>query len=154
MRVRIRITMKKKFNRPGVIPYYFDERGVLKMLFMRPSDPTYGGNQFQIAKGKIDDGETNEAAAFREGFEELGLLPENIVSRKYLGTYLNRTSIFICEINNPNKFGPHTYETGETKRLTYHQFESGYGRDIHIPIVGDAAVTITDLENNSLHSVL
>ena len=44
---------KEKVNRAGVIPFYLEE-GEIKMLFMKPSDPKFGGKCFQIAKGNRD----------------------------------------------------------------------------------------------------
>ena len=57
--------------RAGTIPYV-NEGGEIKMMFMIPSNSEYGGDQAQIAKGKVEDGETTEFAAIREAKEELG----------------------------------------------------------------------------------
>ena len=43
-------------SKAGVIPYYFNEQGNLMMMFMTPSNPAYGGNLYQIAKGRVDQG--------------------------------------------------------------------------------------------------
>ena len=50
------------------------------MLFFIPSNPEYGGRNYQIAKGHIDAGESTEKAACREAEEELGLKQNNIKS--------------------------------------------------------------------------
>jgi len=74
----------KKFNekiepeiRAGVIPYYIEDKDI-KMMFFIPSDFRYGGDKYQIAKGRVDPWEDVETAAIREAFEELGLNKRNI----------------------------------------------------------------------------
>ena len=56
-------------QKAGIIPYYIDEDGIPMMMFMVPSNPNYGGTEYQIAKGHIDKGETHYKAAIREGKE-------------------------------------------------------------------------------------
>ena len=68
---------KKLVYRAGVIPFIF-EGDQLLMMFMRPSHPDYGGDQLQIAKGKVEDNEDTKETALREGREELGLFKGNI----------------------------------------------------------------------------
>jgi len=48
------------------------------MLFFIPSDPAYGGDKFQIVKGRVDNNEDIEVATIREASEELGLKKDNI----------------------------------------------------------------------------
>ena len=42
-------------DRGGVVPYYIKD-GTILMMFMKPSDKNFGGERFQIAKGKIEKG--------------------------------------------------------------------------------------------------
>ena len=74
---------KKHVFRAGTIPYVI-EGGVVKMMFMRPSGPMYGGDRFQIAKGKVEDGECTMDAALREAKEELGLFIGNVIATEKL----------------------------------------------------------------------
>jgi ADP-ribose pyrophosphatase YjhB (NUDIX family) len=124
---------KKKIERSGVLPYYIDD-GEIKILFMRPSEPKYGGDVFQIAKGKHEEGETAEEAGLREGFEELGLYKGNIEHLHNLGVFLGRTTVFVAKIKDPEMFGDPHFETKETKWMTPEQFQSE-GRDLHKPVV-------------------
>lgn len=129
--------MKTKLFRAGLLPYIV-ENGEVKFLFMKPADSRYGGDRFQIAKGKIEDGETECEAAVREASEELGLVPENIEPPLYLGDFLGRTSIFLAKIKDKSQFGPPHFETCETAWLTVNQFND-IGRKLHSPIVECAA---------------
>jgi 8-oxo-dGTP pyrophosphatase MutT (NUDIX family) len=123
----------EKIFRAGIIPFYVDQ-STAYMLFMRPSDPKYGGVYFQIAKGKREDGETDLQAALREGFEELGLLSENIEEIIETGTYLGRTTIFLARIKNKENFTNFHFETEETRWLTVEEFKD-YGRNLHLPVI-------------------
>jgi 8-oxo-dGTP pyrophosphatase MutT (NUDIX family) len=123
-----------KIFRAGVIPYYFNKLGELRMLFMKPSDPKFGGDQFQISKGKQEENEQPFDAALREGSEELGLKVLNVETVHPLGTFLGRTEIFLAKIKDPSDFGEPHFETGETKWMSIEEFKAA-GRDIHKPIV-------------------
>ena len=126
---------RKKIERSGVIPYCLEDDQI-KILFMKPSDPKYGGDVFQIAKGKHEEGETPEEAGLREATEELGLFTENIVSTHELGKFLGRTHMFVCEVKDPSpdQFGDPCFETGATKWMTPDEFYKE-GRDLHVPVV-------------------
>ena len=123
---------RKKIPRAGFIPYYKEDDKVY-VLLMRPTDSKYGGNEFQLAKGKIDAGEDSETAAFREAHEELGLKKSNVISHSYLGLFLGYTDVYYGEIKDKNDFDPTTFETEETKWMTVDKFLS-VGRGIHKPI--------------------
>lgn len=131
--------MKNKLYRAGLLPYVV-EGGKIKFLFMKPADFRYGGDAFQIAKGKIEDGETSEIAAIREAEEELGLIRSNIDNPIFIGEYLGRTSFFIARVIDKNKFNPPHFETGETIWMALDEFQHE-GRYIHIPIVEAALRT-------------
>jgi 8-oxo-dGTP pyrophosphatase MutT (NUDIX family) len=130
-----------KVYRAGTIPYYFDEKETIQMLFMKPSDPKFGGSEFQIAKGKVEDGEETEYAAIREASEELGLFRGNIIKTKHVGQFLGRTTVFIAEVSNPDMFGLPHYETGETTWMNPEEFDTD-GRSLHRPLVRAAVRAI------------
>lgn len=127
---------KKVTHRAGVIPYYIKNKKVL-MMFMKPGDPEFGGDVFQIAKGKYEEGESSRTAAFREGHEELGLKLENVALIYELGTFLGYTTIFLAQVMDPDDFDDFHFETAETKWLTAEEFAK-VGRDLHKPIVRKA----------------
>ena len=128
---------KKKIWRAGVIPYHIDDNKRVRMLFMKPATHERGGLQFQIAKGKIEDGEMPMEAAFREANEELGLLKSNIMKKSDCGVYLSRTHIYAARIEDPELFGvPMESETGDTRWMTINEFRAE-GRELHSPIVED-----------------
>ena len=128
--------MKNKLYRAGLLPYVIED-GVIKFMLMKPADTDRGGDSFQIAKGKIEAGETADDAAIREAEEELGLIRTNMKSFRFLGNYLGRTSIFIAEIQDKTRFlSPH-FETGETAWMTLSQFGET-GRSLHLDIIQDA----------------
>lgn len=124
---------QKKIYRAGIVPFIVEE-GIPKMLFMRPSNPEYGSDTFQIAKGKMEDGETTLETAIREGKEELGLFAGNIVETHNLGNFLGRTTIYLAKIKDIDMFGDPHFETKETKWMTAEEFQAE-GRDIHKPVV-------------------
>jgi len=131
-------------QKAGVIPYYINEEGKPVMMFMVPSNPKYGGSQFQIAKGRVEPGENLQQGAVREAEEELGLIESNIKQIKSLGTStltgLDETyllTVFIAEIKNPTHFGQPHYETGKREWLTLEQFRS-VGRANQLPVVTKA----------------
>lgn len=138
------MTKKQKQKRGGVIPYHITEDGEIKMMFMRPSDAKYGGPDWQIAKGKIDEEDDDiEAGSFREAEEELGLFTPNTKNAQKLGTFLGHTTVFITEVIDPSpeKFGDPTDETKDTKWMTLEEFLED-GRDLHKPVVKAAVRAI------------
>lgn len=136
---------KKKTERAGVIPYYIDD-GQIKMMFMKPSDPKYGGASFQIAKGKQEEGEEPLEAGLREANEELGLFKGNVTATHNLGKFLGRTHIYVAKIKDPDMFGDTCDETEETSWMTPEEFQAD-GRDLHKPIVKAAVRHIKEKEN-------
>ena len=115
------------------------------MLFMRPSDPKFGGPHWQIAKGNIDAGETPEQAAKREGHEELGLRANNIDHFWPVGVVKN-VKIYACEVYNMKDFDKPHFETGDTQWMTAEEFDQ-VGRDIHKTIVKAASRKLSLLES-------
>ena len=133
-----------KVYRAGVIPYYFKDEEI-HMLFMKPSEPKYGGDSYQVAKGKVEEGETDQQAAFREANEELGLLSNNIILAEELGVFLGRTTLFIAKIVDPDMFGEPHFETQSVKWMTPEEFQAE-GRGLHKPIVKAATRMIKKVE--------
>lgn len=123
--------------RAGIIPYFIDGESV-HFKFMKPSDPKFGGPDWQIAKGRVEGDDDNLATALREGAEELGLKESNITSITELGVYLGRTCIFICEVKDASDFDPFHYETGAVVWFTLNEFIRSNGRELHLPIIQDA----------------
>lgn len=136
---------KKKVERSGVIPYYLDNDGKVQMLFMIPSDSKYGGDLPQIAKGKREEGETELETGLREAREELGLFKGNVIETYMLGSFLGRTTIYVCKIEDPTMFGDPHFETKATTWMTPDQFQQE-GRDLHKPVVKAAVRLIKDKE--------
>jgi 8-oxo-dGTP pyrophosphatase MutT (NUDIX family) len=128
-------------KRAGIIPYII-ENGEVKMLFFIPSDPDYGGDKFQIAKGRVDQGEEVEKTAIREGEEELGLKKENIksvtlVSKEVISgmdNYNYDFYLYVAEVYNKEDFGEFGYETGEIGWLTIDEYVQK-GRKSQLEIV-------------------
>ena len=56
-------------QRSGVIPYYWKD-SQLWVKVMRPSDPAYGGTEWQIAKGGLEDGLSHAENAVKEAIED------------------------------------------------------------------------------------
>lgn len=123
--------------RAGIIPYFLLPDKTINFMFMQPSDPKYGGSEWQMAKGRVEEDEENLFTAVREGTEELGLKESNIKSIEELGLFLGRTTVYICEVFSQDDFDAFTFETGAVKWLTYDEFVEE-GRRIHIPIVHEA----------------
>lgn len=117
-------------QKSGVVPFFINEAGTPVMMFMIPSDPKFGGSLFQIAKGRIEQGEDIQEAALREAEEELGLRTGNISQVKSVGntkiTGLDETymlAIFVAKIKDPENFAAPHYETGKRAWLTLDQFK-------------------------------
>jgi 8-oxo-dGTP pyrophosphatase MutT (NUDIX family) len=136
---------RKKIERSGVLPYYIED-GEIKILFMKPSEVKYGGDAFQMAKGKHEEGETAEEAGLREGNEELGLYKGNIEHLHNLGVFLGRTTVFVAKIKDPDFFGDPHFETDETKWMTPDEFDEE-GRDLHKAVIKAAVRYIEKYED-------
>jgi len=137
---------KKVVYRAGVIPYIINGDGVPIMMFMRPSDSEYGGDLFQLAKGKVDDGETSLVAALREAKEELGLFIGNVIFTEELGVFMGRTTVFLAKVKKKDMFGEPSFETSDVKWMSLDEFMDE-GRDLHKPVVQAAMRRICAIEN-------
>lgn len=132
--------MSKKYKgyRAGIVPFFVDEDSTILYMFMKPSDPEYGGSDWQIAKGRFDDGEDDAmVVALREGHEELGLLDENIADDEitFIGEF-RKMFVYTCRVIDMDHFGQYHYETGDVCWLTNDEYQA-FGRDIHKDIVAE-----------------
>lgn len=139
--------VKEKIYRSGILPYIISDDEI-QILFMKPSDPKYGGDAFQMAKGKHEEGETPLETAVREGGEELGLFQHNIEQTYDLGTMLGRTHVYVVKIKDPSLFGDPHFETAETKWMTPDMFYQ-WGRRLHAPVVKAAVRRIKQEEKSN-----
>ena len=123
--------MRRANPKVGIIPYYVTEDAQVLMAFMIPSDPTYGGDRPQIAKGEIENGEAPLDAAIREGIEELGLRYDNMIfstlrqaaSGQCEGQYANYpVRIYAVRVKDQNEFDAPHHETKERVWMTYLDF--------------------------------
>jgi len=130
--------------RAGTIPYLIED-GKVQMMFMRPSDETYGTDAFQLAKGRIEDGEDTKTAALREAKEELGLFIGNVSLVEEVGLFMGRTTVYVAKIKDRNMFGLPDEETADVAWMTVEQFDES-GRDLHRPVVRAAHRLICRLE--------
>ena len=74
--------------RAGLVPYFVENDGTIRMLFMRPTNHEFGTFTYQLAKGKVeDDDETFYDAAVREAKEELGMLNSNVIKTEEVGNH-------------------------------------------------------------------
>ncbi len=137
---------KKLIYRAGLIPYIV-ENGTVLMMFMRPSDPDFGGDKFQIAKGKVESGETHLVAALREAAEEIGLFRGNVILTEEVGTFMGRTTVYVAKVKDKNMFGEPSFETASVQWMTIEQFLA-HGRDLHKPVVQAAYRKVLKIEEN------
>lgn len=128
--------MQEKIHRAGMVPYRINPHtSQIEMMFMIPSDTKYGGPDPQIAKGRIDPGETAEQAAIREAREELGLYAGQIDGDVHeVGVFMGRTTIFTCKVPYDAMFALTDAETADTRWMTLSDFMLG-GRELHRPVI-------------------
>ncbi len=125
---------KKILYRAGMIPYVIEDGEVI-MMFMKPSNTLYGGSEFQLCKGVVEDDDYDtKTAAIREGAEELGLRESNTESVTELGIFLGRTTVFVSKVTNKEDFDVPHYETQDTIWMSCNEFLSE-GRPLHQDIV-------------------
>lgn len=117
-----------------MIPYFVDEDSTILYMFMKPSDPAFGGDDWQIAKGRFDEDETDShIVAIREGREELGLIEDNVEHYTFIGEF-RKMYVWSCKVTSREHFSEYDYETGEVCWLSNDEFQA-FGRDIHKDIV-------------------
>ena len=109
----------------GLIPWTVYHDSII-MMFMMPSDPKFGGSNYQIAKGRKESGETDLEAAIREASEELGLKPSNIesINKESLftsgGNY--NLTVYAAKIKEFTDFDKPHFETGKVIWMTNREF--------------------------------
>ena len=140
------MSAKEPIFRAGIIPFVIEADGTARYMFMKPSDPDFGGPDWQMAKGRVENDDDNYTTAIREGREELGLKESNIIEVIELGVFLGRTCVFICHVRDKNDFDPFDDETGDVIWLTLEEFQQ-IGRKIHrhILVSAETYVNITTL---------
>jgi 8-oxo-dGTP pyrophosphatase MutT (NUDIX family) len=137
--------MREKIYRAGLMPVFIDDKGEQHFLFMQPSETKYGGDKYQIAKGRIEEDEESYDAAVRECVEELGLIPENMIAVYNCGRWLGRTFFYVAIVEDKNLFGAFHHETKSTKWMTPEEF-SVDGRDIHREVVQHASDLVSSYQ--------
>jgi len=142
--------MKEKIYRAGMIPFFVDENNNIEMKFMVPSDQKFGTSDPQFAKGRIEKNEIHEEAAVREAKEELGLREDNVKWFNYLGVFLGRTHIYICEVKNKEDFDEPHYETESIHWMTLEDFEK-HGRELHRPVIREAYLTFNLIKEEGVY---
>lgn len=133
-----------------MIPFFVDENNNIEMKFMVPSDQKFGTSDPQFAKGRIEKNEIHEEAAIREAKEELGLREDNVKWFNYLGVFLGRTHIYICEVKNKEDFDEPHYETESIHWMTLEDFEK-HGRELHRPVIREAYLTFNLIKEEGVY---
>jgi 8-oxo-dGTP pyrophosphatase MutT (NUDIX family) len=100
--------------RAASIIFHIDNEKVIHVLLVRPSDPLYGGPDFQIVKGILDRKESSMTAAEREAEEEAGLVKSNLLWTQYIATF-GFCDLYALEVKSMEGFNPPDYEIAETK---------------------------------------
>jgi 8-oxo-dGTP pyrophosphatase MutT (NUDIX family) len=136
-----------KVYRAALVPYII-ENDEIKMMFMKPAADVaeWSGDCFQLAKGKIENGETAVDAAIREAHEELGLFRGNVILTEEVGVFMGRTTVFVSKVKDKDMFGLPSDETSDTTWMTESEFIE-LGRDLHKPVVQAAMRQIRRIED-------
>jgi 8-oxo-dGTP pyrophosphatase MutT (NUDIX family) len=136
----------QKVYRAAMVCYHLDENSNIEMLFIIPSDIEFGGDQPQLCKGKVEEGEDDLQAAIREAKEEVGLFENNVVGQIVeVGMFLGRTTVFVCKIKDKAMFGLPDFEVESTHWMTLEQFLE-QGRQLHHAVIRDVHDFIRRLE--------
>lgn len=144
-----KILKESKRVKAGVVPF-IRANGEVRMMFMTPSDPAYGGDKPCIAKGGLEAGEDIEAGAMREAAEELGLKSSNFAGKPFLAIKGQLHGlveaydfyVFAVEVKNAKDFNPHDYEVGKIDWLTLDEYKR-VGRTSQLDFVKAVASKIT-----------
>jgi 8-oxo-dGTP pyrophosphatase MutT (NUDIX family) len=130
-------------SKAGLIPYFVEEDGEVKYMFMIPSRKSFGERYPAIAKGGVEQGETILEAALREASEELGLKKSNIdfstLDKLFEGHMMGRIrthhlTVYIVRVLSKTDFDETVDETFKTVWLTSDGFKK-IGLDTHKFIV-------------------
>jgi 8-oxo-dGTP pyrophosphatase MutT (NUDIX family) len=114
MRLKHYINEEKLGMKAGMIPFYIDN-DKLKIMLVIPSDPAYGGSNYQISKGRQDGNEKPIETAKREAKEEMGIkkLSDVFQVSKTILTGMTRSYnffLFAGKMNDPNDLGKVDFE--------------------------------------------
>jgi len=101
-------------TRAASIIYHVTQGGPIHVLLVKPSDPNYGGPDFQVPKGVIDPGETSIDTALREAEEEAGLNQGNMVSIFKVHNY-DHITLYAIEVVRMEDFNQPDYEVAEAR---------------------------------------
>lgn len=107
------ISPKQKRDSAGIVIIYHSKNSKPKILLVHATNGSWAKPVMGIPKGKIEDGESPEAAAFRETYEEIGIQikPDQVeqnteIIQVYSGkTVVNNIHYLICNINNLSEIG-------------------------------------------------
>ena len=107
------ISPKQKRDSAGIVIIYHSKNSKPKILLVHAKNGSWAKPVMGIPKGKIEDGESPEAAAFRETYEEIGIriMPDQVernteIIQVYSGkTVVNNIHYLICNINNLSEIG-------------------------------------------------
>lgn len=107
------ISPKQKRDSAGIVIIYHSKNSKPKILLVHATNGSWAKPVMGIPKGKIEDGESPEAAAFRETYEEIGIriMPDQVdrnteIIQVYSGkTVVNNIHYLICNINNLSEIG-------------------------------------------------
>ena len=106
-------------KRSGLIPMYRNDNGDIEICLMVPSDPKYGGDMPQIAKGIIEDDMAPLENALKEGQEELGYIHKEHYRPFNLGEF---NGIIFYAVRVDDKITePFHYETGAIFWMTFEE---------------------------------
>jgi len=99
---------EKNYNREkgGILPFYISN-GNIEIMLIKPSNPAYGGSDYQMAKGRQDTGENIETTAKREGKEELGLKFSNVEDFFFVDSDIikdYKLTIYAVKVKNKDDF--------------------------------------------------
>lgn len=101
--------------RSAAIIFYVDTE--IHILLVKPSDPNFGGPDFQIPKGLREPGEPSYKAAEREAEEEAGLNKGNTFCINFIHTF-GCIDLYSIEVKSMEGFNKPDYEIAETKWFT------------------------------------
>lgn len=154
-------TMQHLYQKPqlvyraGTIPYFIDpETNQIQMMFMQPAEQPFDiDRNFQLAKGRVEEGESHFDAAIREAKEELGMFFGNVSLTEEVGVFMGRTTVYVARIKDKDMFGIPSSETSDVAWMTLREFMEE-GRILHRPVIQAAYRIICKLEERDINKEL
>ena len=88
----------------GLLVYRTNKTGILEYLLVHPSGSYHRKSPYYIPKGKIENGETEEAAAIRETYEKTGINAKIVfdLGSTVYKTKTKKISIYLAEFIDGN----------------------------------------------------